>query len=266
MPLYVADYLAGTAHLSTVEHGAYLLLIMHYWTKGSLPKDEESIRRITRMTTRQWSQSRDVLRSFFGDDWRHKRCDHEIGKAIEKSKVNSANAHRRHSERTSNAERTHTQSQSQSEEVDDAVVTARAIVSKEARELADELLVIAGHKLEFVPPGWCGAALRVQTWLSSGWPREIIIAGVQGAATRKRGPPAHTVDYFENAVAELFARQNTPVPTVEIREAQKLVVHGTSKIQSGVVAVAKRWAEHFESQPNDGFEGDTGPLLRIPSR
>jgi uncharacterized protein YdaU (DUF1376 family) len=113
MPLYVADYLADTAHLSAAEHGAYLLLIMHYWTKGKLPDDEESMRRITRLTSRQWSQSHDVLRSLFGDKWSHKRIDKELGKAIEKSSINSANAKRRHFDRSSNAERSDTQPQSQ---------------------------------------------------------------------------------------------------------------------------------------------------------
>jgi uncharacterized protein YdaU (DUF1376 family) len=110
MPLYIADYLADTSHLSAAEHGAYLLLIMHYWRHDGLPKDEEYIRRITKLTTRQWSQSRDVLRSLFGDGWRHKRCDHEIAQAIEKSKVNSANASVSHEVRKANAQRTHTQS------------------------------------------------------------------------------------------------------------------------------------------------------------
>ena len=119
MPFYVADYLADTAHLSTTEHGAYVLLILHYWTKGGLPTDEESIRRITRLTPRQWSQSRDVLRSLFQDGWRHKRVDAELAQSIEKSKVNSANAKRRHNGRTEAAEvsqvRSDTQSQSQSQ-------------------------------------------------------------------------------------------------------------------------------------------------------
>lgn len=116
MPFYVADYLQDTAHLSPTEHGAYLLLILHYWTKGGLPSDEESIRRITRLNPRQWSHSCDLLRSLFLTGWRHKRIDSELAKAIEKSKVNSANAKRSRSDRTATAKPTPTQSQSQSEE------------------------------------------------------------------------------------------------------------------------------------------------------
>ena len=42
------------------------------------------------------------------------------------------------------------------------------------------------------------------------------------------------------------------------------VEHGTTQNRIGVVAVAKRWAEHFESQSGDGFEGNSVPVLRLP--
>jgi uncharacterized protein YdaU (DUF1376 family) len=118
MPLYVADYLADTAHLNAAEHGAYLLLIMHYWVKGRLPADEASIMRITRMTARQWSRSRDVLRSLFGDDWRHERIDEELAQAIEISRKRSANAQQKHSKGRAIAEQLRTQPQSQSQKKD----------------------------------------------------------------------------------------------------------------------------------------------------
>lgn len=116
MPLYIADYLADTAHLTTAEHGAYLLLIMHYWRNEGLPADEEQLRRITRMSARAWASSRDHLRSLFGDNWRHTRIDHELQQAIEKSRTNSANAKRRHSERKPVADVSQTHSQSHIQE------------------------------------------------------------------------------------------------------------------------------------------------------
>lgn len=83
MPLYVADYLADTGHLSTVEHGAYLLLIMHYWQNGSLPSDERQLARITRMRLELWRKMAPQLKSFFDDSWKHRRIEHELTQTVE---------------------------------------------------------------------------------------------------------------------------------------------------------------------------------------
>jgi uncharacterized protein YdaU (DUF1376 family) len=99
MPLNIGDYLAETGHLTVAEHGAYLLLLMYYWTHSSLPAEEHAIRRISRMTSRQWSQSRDTLKALFGEGWRHPALDREIRKAIEISEVNAANARKSHANR-----------------------------------------------------------------------------------------------------------------------------------------------------------------------
>lgn len=120
MPLYVADYLADTGHLSAAEHGAYMLLIMHYWTNGGLPADERRLSRIARMSDDEWANSRDELGAFFGDGWTHARIDAELAKSEEISSKRKAAAAHRHSKcnasASANADQMHTQSQPQSQD------------------------------------------------------------------------------------------------------------------------------------------------------
>ncbi|WP_235936087.1 YdaU family protein [Devosia aurantiaca] len=81
MPLHIENYLADTGHLTAAEHGAYLMLIMHYWREGSLPDDERIIARISRLTASQWAGSRPILAALFREGWKHKRIDEELSKA-----------------------------------------------------------------------------------------------------------------------------------------------------------------------------------------
>lgn len=134
--------------------------------------------------------------------------------------------------------------------------TAREpLVSNEARDLADELLEIAGHSVRFVPPGWCGAAMRVHTWLANGWPREIIISATRAAAQRKRGAPANSVQFFEAAIAEEVARQAAPLPEVEIRQSEKITVTQNGRPQPGnIIQAADRLLDKirsFDAGPGD---------------
>ncbi|SFJ28179.1 YdaU family protein [Aerobium aerolatum] len=82
MPLYVGDYRADTTHLSAAQHGAYLLLIMHYWQQGAVPDDDEQLARIACMTLTEWRRNRPIIRAFFGDGWHHRRIDREMQKAV----------------------------------------------------------------------------------------------------------------------------------------------------------------------------------------
>ena len=82
MPLYVADYLGDTMHLTGPEHGAYLLLLMHYWRNGPLPDDDRKLAHIARTEEKLWKSVGPVVREFFtvnGDGTLHqKRMDCEL--------------------------------------------------------------------------------------------------------------------------------------------------------------------------------------------
>ncbi|KKL11339.1 hypothetical protein LCGC14_2546830 [marine sediment metagenome] len=85
MDFYPGDYLRDTAHLTTQEHGAYLLLIFHYWGRFSPPKDDDvMLARIINISLRQWKRIRPVIQEFFDvrdGKWFHYRIEAEMRKA-----------------------------------------------------------------------------------------------------------------------------------------------------------------------------------------
>lgn len=82
MPLYVGDYLGDTGHLTTAQHGAYLLLMMHYWRKGELPDDDRQLSKITKLPLKTWCEYRPTLQDFFYEGWKHKRIDAELARMM----------------------------------------------------------------------------------------------------------------------------------------------------------------------------------------
>ena len=66
MQLYVADYLGDTRHLTTEQHGAYLLLLMTMWRSDGVLSDEPAkLARIAGLTVARWVKISDDVLAFF---------------------------------------------------------------------------------------------------------------------------------------------------------------------------------------------------------
>lgn len=108
MRFYIGDYLGDTMHLSTLEHGAYFLLIIHYFRTGKpLPDGDEALSRITRLSRSQWDSMAHVIRPFFRADTidgasflTHKRIDAELERAKAEYEKRKSAAEKSHTART----------------------------------------------------------------------------------------------------------------------------------------------------------------------
>jgi uncharacterized protein YdaU (DUF1376 family) len=95
MPVFIGDYLADTMHLSTEQHGAYLLLLFHLWRRGSLRDEDAVLAKISGLGERAWELHRPVLAEFFRIQdglWQHGRVEKEKARvaATKQSKTKKA--------------------------------------------------------------------------------------------------------------------------------------------------------------------------------
>lgn len=97
LPLFVRDYRMDTLHLTTEQHGAYLLLLMQAWSlpQCRLPDCDEKLAVWAGLPLDGWRVVRPTLEPFFtvrGQWWTHKRLSKEWHFAMERSRTNKERA------------------------------------------------------------------------------------------------------------------------------------------------------------------------------
>jgi uncharacterized protein YdaU (DUF1376 family) len=185
MPLYVADYLADAAHLTTIQHGAYLLLIMNYWQRGEpLANDDARLARIVGLSVRNWQQIKGPVVELFDtglDFLTHPRIERELDRVKAKSlkckKAGLASVERRLNTRSTPAEQTfnHTDTDTRKEE--------EVTPAKTGRSLAFEGKVIRLSRADF--ENWRKAYPKIDL-LAALQSRDDWLAAEADEKTRKK--------------------------------------------------------------------------------
>ena len=116
---HIGDYLADTTHLTLLEHGAYLrLMMLYYQTECAL--NANALRLICARSAEEVQATETVLNEFFTMTdlgWVHGRCDAEISRFHGKSVKAKASAKARWSNKDANAMRTHSEGNANQEPI-----------------------------------------------------------------------------------------------------------------------------------------------------
>ena len=279
MPLYVADYLADTAHLDATASGAYLHLIMHYWQNGGLPEDDRQLARIAKVSSHNWKKLCPVIRKFFLDGWRHKRVDEELLNAEEisekRSEAAKAGHERRRANAHANAQQKQTQSQSQSQPQDSipAATAADAIASQAPsadltlfpENKPDTVFTDSKHQLWAEGPAILeslGVPAKRGRPMIGRWMRDAkddalaVLSAMQRARENRVQEP---VAWITRAIAAGHAPPGRPIART-VREQ-------TAQNWSMSLENLGKLADHFESGSSSGGTAggaDVVPLLPAP--
>ena len=114
MQFVIPDYQADTGHLSTEQHGAYIMLLFNYWQTGKpLRNNSERLANVCGLSVERFEEHRPILEEFFevtDEVWIHHRVEDDLEQVLSKSAKARASAltgaQRRRDRRLANAQRT----------------------------------------------------------------------------------------------------------------------------------------------------------------
>lgn len=207
-PLYVADYLAKTSHLSQAQHGAYFLLMLHYYATGEpIPANAMQVHTICRCTTdAERHAANSVLQMFFTREeafYRHLRIDQELATRSDLRAKRQNAAQVRWGEAAMQVHmHVHPQSQSQSQSKEKAVAVPNS--SRNGKEI---FFSFEDETPKDQPPSNLarGLAEKLLLQINFGLLSDIE-AAIQCAAKRKATDFAGACDYLYETATR--AREN----------------------------------------------------------
>lgn len=218
-PKDVTAYRLDTRHLTTLEHGAYNLLIDEYMlTRQPLPDDDRALASIAKMPLVEWSQIAPTIRAFFraraglltlkrcdailnAQDNSSKRLSQNAKKAAEKrwSTVKDLDASRMPDACVEHAPAMLGDARGRLESKKDAVSTASSreaaadtkALARKAADISTELKTICGTD-ENRHPAWAVIS-PIVGWLQAGADPDLDILPATRAVMARRngkGPPS----------------------------------------------------------------------------
>jgi uncharacterized protein YdaU (DUF1376 family) len=197
---YVGDYARDTAHLSLLEHGAYRLLLDHYYATGHpLPNDLSKLYRICRARSPAERKAVSLVASeFFFEDGtllRHVKCDSVLANRLKFRERQSANARIRHSRGTATAPAKTMPTTTTTTEEDDAKKSAYQRVHEAGSQLFSQLAPMN--------------ASVIHAWLNAGCSVELdILPELRRCIGRNIGG----WNYFTKSIMNAKATRETPLP------------------------------------------------------
>lgn len=263
MPLWTDAYLGDTTHLSTLEHGAYLLLLITAWRTrdGKLPNNDKLLAKYSRLSDAQWKRIKPVLEPFFkvtSSNWMQGRLMDERVAVKQKSKRQSDKAKTRWLKTNKTPKPRHTPGNA--EPMPPLPVTRNPLLVVDARvkiprhvEIGEEISKLTGWDQS---PSWKGDYGRIEQWLANGWDTGKDIIPTVKQLMGKRSSPPGGLKYFEQAIANAHAARLTPLPQGNPNAAVKQNNPGAySKSRHAREVLAEAYAESHGSGDIENFNG-----------
>lgn len=234
MPLYIADYLADTTHLTRSEHGAYMLLLMAMWRAGGkLPSSDDKLSRLAKCTADEWSDMRDVIMEFFkrrGATITHKRLSEEYAKyqnaLVRKSEGGKASAAKKAIKNNENPPKIlerdfqdNATNQNQNHNIAKAIATGWP----ENSEIREAALSVCGPGLgdpskdEGLARTWGAFAL----WKGSGYDWRMVLQVIAEKTKHPRTKRITSWTWFNNAMSEAAATWIPPAEQKQLTPEQR---------------------------------------------
>jgi len=155
--------------------------------------------------------------------------------------------------------------------VDVGVARARESysISPEAFALADELMVLLGIDLKFVPPPWMGFANWVQTGLASGWQPPLVRIAVARIRARKKYEVPFSFRYLAKPIQrehQLAAEPHLPIPPVTVSNNGDVFRGPHPSAKSGIAAIDRVFDRVSTLRSGNDQSADENPVRSLSPR